>query len=42
MQVLETYGLEVIPVAKVLDAIVAALPRTKFEIAKPNDESEEI
>jgi DNA repair protein RadA/Sms len=38
MQVMQDYGMEIIPVSKVLDAIVAALPRTKFEVAKPSDE----
>lgn len=40
MQVMQNYGMEIVPVTKVLDAIVAALPRTKFEVAKSSDESE--
>jgi len=31
--------MEIVPVTKVLDAIVAALPRTKFEASKPSDDS---
>jgi DNA repair protein RadA/Sms len=38
MQVMQDYGMEIIPVSKVLDAIVSALPRTKFEIANPSEE----
>jgi DNA repair protein RadA/Sms len=39
MQVMQNYGMEIVPVSKVLDAIVAALPRNKFEVSPSSDES---
>jgi DNA repair protein RadA/Sms len=36
MQVMQDYGMEIVTVTKVLDAIVAALPRTKFEATDGN------